>query len=103
MISKEQDLTSAKTEIQSESRLVSNRRQAMLDQFERFGLILAWGVTIAFFGALRPETFLTWANFSTILASQPLLLVATLAFIFPLTAGVYDLSIAIVLTLISMM
>jgi ribose transport system permease protein len=96
-------LTSAKTEIQSESRLASNSRQAMLDQFERFGLILAWGATIAFFGALRPETFLTWANFSTILGSQAVLVVATLGLIIPLTADDYDLSIASVLTLSSMM
>lgn len=78
-------------------------RQRWGDRFERFALIIAWLVTIAIFGALRPDTFLTWPNFSTILGSQAVLVVATLGLIIPLTAGDYDLSLASVLTLSSMM
>ena len=96
-------MTGAKTEIQSASRATGNARQATLDQLERFGLIIAWVATIAIFGVIRPETFLTWANFSTILGSQAVLVIATLGLIIPLTAGDYDLSIASVLTLSSMM
>ena len=69
---------------------------------ERLGLIVAWAVTVAIFGVLRPDTFLTWADFSTILGSQAVLVVLTLGLLVPLTAGDYDLSMASVLTLSSM-
>src|SRR5260370_41719907 len=70
-----------------------------VDWFERLALLLVWGVTIAIFGALRPDTFLTWSNFSTILGSQSVIVVIALGLIIPLTAGDYDLSIASGLTL----
>src|SRR5258708_37781069 len=70
-----------------------------VDWFERLALILVWGVTIAVFGALRPDAFLTWSNFSTILGSQSVIVVIALGLIIPLTAGDYDLSIASNLTL----
>jgi ribose transport system permease protein len=78
-------------------------RQGLVDRLERYGLIIAWVVVIAIFGALRPDTFLTWPNFATILGSQAVLVVATLGLIIPLTAGDYDLSLASVLTLSSML
>lgn len=78
-------------------------RQHWVDQFERFGLIIAWAICIAVFGWLRPDSFLTWANFATMLGSQAVLVVVTLGLIIPLTAGDYDLSIASTLTLSSMM
>jgi len=81
----------------------TSKRQRIVDQFERFGLIIAWAITIIIFGALRPETFLSWPNFATILGSQAVLVVATLGLLIPLTAGDYDLSVASVLTLSSMM
>lgn len=69
---------------------------------ERFSLPLVWVLVIAVFSALRPETFFTWANMSTILGSQAVLVVLALALIIPLTSGDYDLSIAAVLTLTAM-
>jgi ribose transport system permease protein len=78
-------------------------RQVWIDRAERFGLVIAWLVVIAAFGAARPDTFLSWANFSTIFGSQAVLVVVTLGLIIPLTAGDYDLSVASVLTLSSMM
>jgi len=81
----------------------ASKRQRAVDQIERFGLIIAWAITIFIFGALRPETFLSWPNFATILGSQAVLVVATLGLLIPLTAGDYDLSVASVLTLSSMM
>jgi ribose transport system permease protein len=77
-------------------------RHRWVDEFERFGLIIAWAACIAFFGWLRPDSFLTWANFATMLGSQAVLVVVTLGLIIPLTAGDYDLSIASTLTLSSM-
>ncbi|MDO8213289.1 ABC transporter permease [Conexibacter sp. CPCC 206217] len=70
---------------------------------ERSGLVIAWIVAIAVFGILKPDTFLTSANFSTIFGSQAVLVVLALALVVPLTAGDYDLSIAGVLALSSML
>jgi ribose transport system permease protein len=71
-------------------------------QLERFGLVLVWIALIAVFGAMRPDTFLTWSNFSTIFGSEAVLVIVTLGLIVPLTAGDFDLSIAQTLTLVSM-
>ncbi len=79
------------------------RRQLWIDRAERFGLVIAWVAVIIAFGILRPDTFLSWANLSTILGSQAVLVVVTLGLIIPLTAGDYDLSIASVLTLSAML
>lgn len=78
------------------------RRQKWIDRGERYGLLIAWIIVIAAFGLMRPTTFLSWANFSTIFGSQAVLVVLTLGLIVPLTAGDYDLSIAGNLTLSSM-
>lgn len=68
------------------------------DWFERLALPLVWAATIALFGYLRPDSFLTWSNFATILGSQSVIVVIALGLIVPLTAGDYDLSIASNLT-----
>ena len=70
---------------------------------EQFGLIAVWLVMIAAFGYLQPSTFLTWANLSTILGSQAVLVVVTLGLLIPLTANDFDLSIAYTMTLSSML
>jgi ribose transport system permease protein len=69
---------------------------------ERFGLVIVWIAFIALFGAMRPDSFLTWSNFSTIFGSEAVLVIVTLGLIIPLTAGDFDLSIAQVLTLVAM-
>jgi ribose transport system permease protein len=74
-----------------------------LDVLQRVALPIVWLLTIAGFGIASPHTFLTAANFETMFGSQAVLLVLTLALIVPLTAGDYDLSVASVLTLSSML
>ncbi len=74
-----------------------------LDLLQRTALPIVWLLTIAGFGIVSPDTFLTAANFETMFGSQAVLLVLTLALIVPLTAGDYDLSVAGVLTLSSML
>jgi ribose transport system permease protein len=69
------------------------------DWLERFALVLVWAAIIVLFGSLRPESFLTWSNFSTILGSQAVIVVIALGLVVPLTTGDYDLSIASNLTL----
>src|SRR5690348_4698013 len=59
----------------------------------RYALVLAWAVVIVVFGFIRPDTFLSAANFQTIFGSQAVLLIATLGLLFPLAAGEFDLSI----------
>jgi ribose transport system permease protein len=69
------------------------------DWLERFALVLVWAAVIVVFGVLRPESFLTWSNFSTILGSQAVIVIIALGLVVPLTSGDYDLSIASNLTL----
>jgi ribose transport system permease protein len=73
-------------------------QSAFADWFERLALLLVWAATIALFGYLRPDSFLTWSNFATILGSQSVIVVIALGLIIALTAGDYDLSIASNLT-----
>jgi ribose transport system permease protein len=82
-----------------------SRRRALAPTalLERGGLVVAWVAAIALFGALSPDVFLTGANFSTIFGSQAVLAVLALALVVPLTAGDYDLSVAGVLSLSSML
>jgi ribose transport system permease protein len=74
-----------------------------LDLVQRVALPVAWLLLIVGFGIANPGVFLTAATFQTMLGSQAVLLVLTLALIVPLTAGDYDLSVAGVLTLSAMM
>ena len=81
----------------------ARRPTSLVDLAERLALITALFVMVAVFSLLRPETFFTWSNLSTILGSQAVLVVVTLGLIVPLTANDFDLSIAYVLTLSAMM
>ncbi|MCO5157157.1 MAG: ABC transporter permease [Aquamicrobium sp.] len=72
-------------------------------QLERFGLVIVWLLVIAIFGGLKPDTFLTWSNFSSIFGSEAVLVIVTLGLIIPLTSGDFDLSIAQTLTFTSML
>jgi ribose transport system permease protein len=77
-------------------------RPWLSDGIERYALLLVWAATCVIFGILRPDTFLTTSNFTTIFGSQAVLVVLTLALLAPLTAGDYDLSVAATMTLASM-
>lgn len=72
------------------------------DLAQRYGLLGVWALVIVVFGVLRPDTFLTSGNFSTIFGSQAVLVVLTLGLIIPMTTGDFDLSVAFNLTLSSM-
>ncbi len=69
---------------------------------EHSSLLLCCVGVIALFGVLRPAEFLQWSNFANIFGSQAVLVVLTLALLWPLRAGDYDLSVAGILTLCSM-
>jgi ribose transport system permease protein len=70
---------------------------------ERTALIFVWLAVIIFFGAMRPDEFLTVSNMAAILGSQAVLVVLVCALIIPLTVGEYDLSIASTLLLAQML
>ena len=72
------------------------------DLARRYALPVVWGITCLVFSILRPDTFPTTANFSTIFGTQAVLVVLTLGLLIPLTAGDYDLSVASNLTLAAM-
>lgn len=80
----------------------ADRRWLNGKSLEALALPIAWIVVIALFGFLRPDTFLTSENFSSILASQAVLVVVTLGLVVVLTGGDYDLSIASVVGLSGM-
>lgn len=65
----------------------------------RISAIYLLGLFILLFGALRPETFLTEVTFTLIFRSGVVTCILALAFLVPLTAGVYDLSIGSVMAL----
>jgi ribose transport system permease protein len=71
---------------------------------ERLSLPLAWGILVLIFTLIpkTSSTFPTIANFSTIFGAQTVIALLTLALLVPLTAGIYDLSVAFNLTLASM-
>jgi ribose transport system permease protein len=77
-------------------------RPLTADLAERYALLVAWAITCVIFGILRPDTFLTTSNFTTIFGSQAILVVMTLALLVPLTAGDYDLSVAATMGLSAM-
>jgi ribose transport system permease protein len=65
----------------------------------RISAIYLLGLFILIFGLLEPDTFLTDVTFSLIFRSGVVTCILALAFLVPLTAGVYDLSIGAVMSL----
>jgi ribose transport system permease protein len=65
---------------------------------QRYALVAAWALVIVFFGALRPSTYLSAANFQSMFSSQAVLLVLALGLLLPLVTGNFDLSMASNLT-----
>ncbi len=70
---------------------------------EALALVAAMILLTGVFGLLEPRAFLSWGNLSSMLGSQAVLVVLSLALIVPLTAGDFDLSIASTLTLSAML
>jgi ribose transport system permease protein len=86
--------------------VVEQRRRSQFAPSElahRYALIGVWIALIVVFSALRPDTFFTSANFESILGTQVVLVVVTLALLIPMTAGDFDLSITGTVGLSSMM
>jgi ribose transport system permease protein len=78
-------------------------RRVLADMAERCALAAGLVLLAAVFAVLEPTTFFTWSNLSSTLGSQSVLVVLTLGLMIPLTANDFDVSIAYVLTLSSML
>src|SRR3984957_13453386 len=95
--------TGATAKITAAAKAPPTHEPRFIDLAERYGLIVALAILVVVFSVLRPETFFTWSNLSTILGSQAVLVVVTLGLIVPLTANDFGVSIAYVMTLAAMM
>ncbi|NQX11594.1 ABC transporter permease [Microbacteriaceae bacterium VKM Ac-2855] len=69
---------------------------------ERYALLGAWVVIVAVFSILLPQTYFTVGNLQNVFGSQSVLLILALGFLFPLTAGEFDLSGASTMSLSAM-
>ncbi len=73
------------------------------DWLERYGLILAWIAIILVLGFFKPAQMFAWNSYASMLGSNAMVVVLTLALIIPLTTGDFDLSVASVMGLSSML
>lgn len=78
---------------------MSNGGSRVTDGFlKRYGVVLVWVVVFLFFSILRPSSFPTASNLTTLFSSQAPLGILSLGLLIPLYVGDYDLSVASVLT-----
>ena len=72
------------------------------DWAERYGLLVAWVAIILVLGFFKPVQMFAWNSYASMLGSNAMVVVLTLALIIPLTTGDFDLSVASVMGLSSM-
>ncbi len=70
---------------------------------ERYGLIVAWIAIILILGAFKPAQMFAWNSYASMLGSNAMVVVLTLALVIPLTTGDFDLSVAATMGLSSML
>lgn len=68
---------------------------------QKYALIVAWIVLIIAFSIWMPGTFNSMLNIRTLLSSQAVLVIASLAVLIPIIAGDYDMSVAATLTVVN--
>ena len=74
-------------------------RQALIDQLQRYGMLILFFVIAAIFSILRPDRFPTAQNLRSILTENSLLGIAALAVMLAVIAAEWDLSVAAVVGL----
>ncbi len=77
-------------------------RATGLQFLEKSALFVVWILVILVFSLLKPGTYPTLSNASTILGSQSTLLFLALGLMIPLTVGEYDVSVAYILVFSSL-
>lgn len=86
--------TSTKPDVTSPAVPARSRRPSVADLSQRYALVVVWVLLIVAFSILKPDTFATSANWSSILSTQAIFVILTLGLIVPLTTGDIDLSVA---------
>ncbi len=71
--------------------------------FERFGLLFAWAILILAIGFFKPDSMFSWNSYAVMFGSNTMVVLLTVALIIPLTTSDFDLSVASVMGLSSMM
>lgn len=71
----------------------ASRRQPLSITIGRYSALILWVGFTVLFGILRPETFLTSVTWRLTISEGVVTAVVALAFLIPLVAGVYDLSV----------
>ena len=77
----------------------SRRRQFQLPGLRRFSAVYLWIVFLILFGILQFHLFLTVSTFQVVFSQSAVTAVLALAFLVPLTADTYDLSIGEMMSL----
>ncbi|KAF0957164.1 ABC transporter permease [Rhodococcus sp. T7] len=85
------------------SKTTPQRRAGRRWDLEPVALPVTWIAVIVLFAILMPGVFLTQANISSILSSQAVLVVVTLAVVIPFTVGDLDVSVGSVVGLSAML
>ncbi|MGI9486543.1 MAG: ABC transporter permease [Geminicoccaceae bacterium] len=80
----------------------TTRRSSWKDWFEKYGLLVAWVLIILVLGWFKPVQMFAWNSYTSMLGSNAMVVVLTLALIIPLTTGDFDLSVASTMGLSSM-
>lgn len=71
------------------------------DILQKYAVIIAWIVLFIVFSIWMPGTFNSVLNIRTLLGSQAVLVVASMAVLIPIIAGDYDMSVAATLTVVN--
>ncbi|MEM6341801.1 MAG: ABC transporter permease [Pseudomonadota bacterium] len=104
---RDEELTKRIAALEAKLSAIESTRAAPLKDWktvlERGGLVMAWGLLILILGAFRPEQMFAWNSYATMLGSNAMIVVLTLALMIPLVAGDFDLSVAATMGLSSML
>jgi ribose transport system permease protein len=86
--------------IEPGARASERRRRAWAGRLgvKRLSAVYLWVFFIILFGVIAPDTFLTETTFRLVFRSGVITCVLALAFLVPLTAGAYDLSVGAVMS-----
>lgn len=75
----------------------------MTNILQKYAVIIAWIVLFITFSIWMPGTFNSLLNIRTLLGSQAVLVVASMAVLIPIIAGDYDMSVAATLTVVNIL
>lgn len=93
----DQQSNAVDSEVRAEAKEGSRLSSLLLGSLERFSGLYAMAIIIAVFSLWIPHTFLTKTTWQSLLSEQAVTAMLAFGLLFPLSAGVFDLSIAAIL------